>query len=242
MCTDEQIVQSDDGSEAEQGALYSKASAKVQLLSRVAGLRRRARMPHADNGHAPSGLCPLGAVRIEVFVVALRARRYDLKPRRWQPCSQELGFIGSRKAHRPGSSRIPVTFVRFDEQPPIGKTFLEGTHGVVIQVIAARSDGGAEQGVQLTRGDAKAPFDHADYTARDEVEGAHATGVHEGNEGGMQSVERDGETIGGENAQDGIGQRCNQRIGLDTGEAVLQRHRINNAHPVSVDLTHRVER
>ena len=236
------MTQGDDDNETAQGALYSKAFGKVQLLSRSAGMRRSARMPYADNGHATPGLWPLGAVRIEVFVVALRTRRYDLKLSRWQSCGQELAFIGSRKAHRPGPDRIPAMFVGFDEQPPIGKTFLEGTHGVVIQVIATRSDGGSEQGVQLTRGDAKLPLEHADGSARDEVEGSHAAGVHERNEGGMQSVEHDGETIGGKNAQGRVGQRGNQRIGLDAGEAALQRRRINNVHPVSVDLAHRMER
>ena len=199
-------------------------------------------MPDADNGHAASGHWPLGTVRMEVLVVALRTRRHGLDLGRRYAFSQELAFIGSREAHRPGAGRIFGSLAGFDEPLPIGKTFLEGTYGTIIQVIAARAYGRAEHGVQLSRGDAKLLFDDAECSARNKVERSHTASMHDRNEWGMQSEKHDGEAVGDENAQGCIGQRCHQRVGLDTGEAVLQRRGINNAHPVSMDLTCRGER
>ncbi len=199
-------------------------------------------MPYADDSHAASGLWTLSAVGIETFVVALRTRRYDLKLNRWYPCGQELALIGSREAHRPGSGRIPVPFVGLDESLPIGEPFLEGAYAMVVQVMAARAYGWSEQGVQSGRIDAKLPFDDAECSANNEMEGSHAPGMHDRNKRGMQGVEDDGEAVGGENTEGRVGQRRHQRIGLDTGEAVWQRHSINDAHPVSVYLAHRVER
>ena len=179
---------------------------------------------------------------MEVLVVALRTRRHGLNLGRRYPFGQELAFIGSHEAHRPGPGRFSGPLAGFDEPLPIGETFLEGTYGAVIQVIAARAYGRAKQGVQLSRVDAKLPFDDAERSASNEAESSHTAGMHERNKWGMQGVKHDGEAVGDENAQGYVGQRCYQRIGLDTGEAILQCRRINNAYPVSVDLTHRVER
>ena len=162
-------------------------------------------MPNADNGHAAPGHWPLGTVGMEVLVVAFRTRRHGLDLGSRYPFGQELAFIGSRKAHRPGSGRIFGSLAGFDEPLPIGKTFLEGAYGAVIQVIAARADGRAEHGVQLSWGDTKLLFDDAERSTRNKMESSHTAGMHNRNKWGMQSEKHDRETIGDENAQGCVG-------------------------------------